>query len=189
MPSERRTMTPCRGRRRRERSRRPRAVRATGRRSARDAGARGGCPWGSARAASLGKRSIKKDSKLWALDLAIRCTDLTTLEGVDTPGKVEAMCAKARRPDLFDETHPAGRGGLHLRAARAGRRRAARGSPVRVASVAGGFPAGLAPLDARLADIRLAVDAGADEVDIVLNRSMFLAGEICGGVRGARRGP
>ena len=188
MPSERRTMTPCRGRRRRERSRRPRAVRATGRRSARDAGARGGCRGARGGAASLGKRSIKKDSKLWALDLAIRCTDLTTLEGVDTPGKVEAMCARPGGPTTFDETHPAGRGGLHLRAARAGRRRAARGSPVRVASVAGGFPAGLAPLDARLADIRLAVDAGADEVDIVLNRSMFLAGDYAGAFE-ERRGP
>ena len=132
------------------------------------------------RAASLGKRSIKKDSKLWALDLAIRCMDLTTLEGVDTPGKVEAMCAKAMRPDPFDATIPSVAAVCiyaHLVPVAVEQ---LRGSTVKVASVAGGFPAGLAPLDARLADIRLAVEAGADEVDIVLNRSRFLAGDYAG---------
>src|ERR687887_2590274 len=59
------------------------------------------------RAAGLAKRSIKRDSKLWALDLAIRCVDLTTLEGADTPGKVRAMCAKAIRPDPTDPGTPA----------------------------------------------------------------------------------
>jgi deoxyribose-phosphate aldolase len=132
------------------------------------------------RVASLGKRSIKKDSKLWALDLAIRCRDLTTLEGVDTPGKVEAMCAKARRPDPFDETIPPVAAVCIYAQLVPIAVEQLQGSPVRVASVAGGFPAGLAPLDARLADIRLAVDAGADEVDIVLNRSMFLAGDYAG---------
>ncbi|HET9724078.1 MAG TPA: deoxyribose-phosphate aldolase [Actinomycetota bacterium] len=132
------------------------------------------------RAAALGKRSIKRDSKLWALDLAIRCMDLTTLEGVDTPGKVEAMCAKAVRPDPFDATIPPVAAVCiyaHLVPVAVG---ALRGSAVKVASVAGGFPAGLAPLEARLADIRLAVEAGADEVDIVLNRSRFLAGDYAG---------
>ncbi|HSD49133.1 MAG TPA: deoxyribose-phosphate aldolase [Actinomycetota bacterium] len=132
------------------------------------------------RAAALGKRSIKRESKLWALDLAIRCMDLTTLEGVDTPGKVEAMCAKAMRPDPFDTTIPSV-GAVciyaHLVPVAVAQ---LRGSTVKVASVAGGFPAGLAPLDARLADIRLAVEAGADEVDIVLNRSRFLAGDYAG---------
>src|SRR5947208_16671515 len=58
------------------------------------------------RAASLAKRSIKKSSKLWALDLAIRCMDLTTLEGADTPGKVAAMCSKAVRPQPGDPSIP-----------------------------------------------------------------------------------
>jgi deoxyribose-phosphate aldolase len=128
------------------------------------------------RATALGKRSIKRDAKLWALDLAIRCTDLTTLEGADTPGKVVAMCAKAVRPDptdaaipsvaavcIYPELVPVAAGQL-------------RGTGVQVASVAGSFPSGLGPLDSRLEEIRGAVVAGADEVDIVLNRSAFLAG-------------
>ncbi|MGH2672632.1 MAG: deoxyribose-phosphate aldolase, partial [Actinomycetota bacterium] len=121
------------------------------------------------RAASLAKRSIKRESKLWALDLAIRCMDLTTLEGVDTTGKVVAMCAKAVRPNpvdasvpsvaavcLYPQLVPVALG--HLK-----------GTGVKVASVAGGFPSGLAPLGARLAEIREVVDLGADEVDMVLN--------------------
>ena len=66
------------------------------------------------RAAELAKRSIKKESKLWALELAIRCCDLTTLEGQDTPGKVAALCSKAIRPDPTDPNVPVGRGGLRL---------------------------------------------------------------------------
>ena len=188
MPSERRTMTPCRGRRRRGAGHgdlvryAPReVVRLVTRAPAVDAVGL------EERAASLGKRSIKKDSKLWALDLAIRCTDLTTLEGVDTPGKVEAMCAKARRPDPFDETiPPVAAVCIYAQLVPVAVEQLG-GSPVKVASVAGGFPAGLAPLDARLADIRLAVDAGADEVDIVLNRSMFLAGGMRGRSRSSSR--
>jgi deoxyribose-phosphate aldolase len=128
------------------------------------------------RAASLGKRSIKRESKLWALDLAIRCMDLTTLEGTDTPGKVVAMCAKAVRPDptdpsipsvgavcLYPELVPVAVGQL-------------KGTGIHVASVGGAFPSGLAPLRERLGEIRAAVGMGADEVDIVLNRSAFLSG-------------
>lgn len=129
-----------------------------------------------ARAEALGTRSIKTSSKLAALDLAIRCMDLTTLEGIDTPGKVQAMCAKAVRPDpamagipsvaavcVYPELVPTAAEAL-------------RGTGVKVASVAGTFPAGLGPLEVRLAEIRAAVAAGADEIDIVLNRSAFLAG-------------
>jgi len=129
------------------------------------------------RAASLGKRSIKKASKLWALDLAIRCMDLTTLEGVDTVGKVEAMCAKALRPDPLDATIPPVAAVCIYAQLVPHAVEQLRGSSVKVASVAGGFPAGLAPLEARLADVRQAVEAGADEIDIVLNRSLFLGGE------------
>lgn len=128
------------------------------------------------RAAALGARSIKTSSKLAALDLAIRCIDLTTLEGTDTPGKVTALCAKAVRPDptmagippvaavcVYPELVPVAAGAVH-------------GTGVRVASVAGSFPAGLGPLEVRLAEIRSAVESGADEIDIVLNRSAFLSG-------------
>jgi deoxyribose-phosphate aldolase len=129
------------------------------------------------RAAGLGKRSIKKASKLWALDLAIRCMDLTTLEGVDTTGKVVAMCSKAMRPDPFDPAIPSVAAVCIYAQLVPVAVEALRGSTVKVASVAGGFPAGLAPLEARLADIRQAVEAGAHEIDIVLNRSLFLGGD------------
>jgi len=128
------------------------------------------------RAASLAKRSIKREAKLWALDLAIRCMDLTTLEGADTAGKVVAVCAKAVRPDPTDPSIPSvGAVCIYplLVPVAAGQ---LKGTTVRVASVAGGFPAGLAPLEERLGEIREAVRSGADEVDIVLNRSAFLSG-------------
>ena len=128
------------------------------------------------RAASLAKRSIKRDSKLWALDLAIRCTDLTTLEGADTPGKIVAVCAKAVRPDPTDHSIPSVAAVCiypTLVPVAAGQ---LKGTGVHVASVAGGFPSGLAPLDERLAEIKAAVALGADEIDIVLNRSAFLSG-------------
>jgi len=128
------------------------------------------------RAAALAKRSIKREAKLWALDLAIRCVDLTTLEGSDTPGKIVAMCAKAVRPDPADASIPSVAAVCiypELVPVAAGQ---LRGTGVHVASVAGGFPSGLAPLEARLTEIREVVAMGADEVDIVLNRSAFLAG-------------
>ncbi len=132
------------------------------------------------RAAALGKRSIKRGSKLWGLDLAIRCMDLTTLEGVDTPGKVVAMCAKAVRPDPLDPSIPSVAAVCIYPQLVPVAVREVRGTDVRVASVAGAFPSGLGPLETRLAEIRTAVEQGADEVDIVLNRSMFLAGEYAG---------
>jgi deoxyribose-phosphate aldolase len=128
------------------------------------------------RAASLAKRSIKRQSKLWALDLAIRCMDLTTLEGVDTTGKVVALCAKAVRPNPVDESIPSVAAVClypQLVPVAVGQ---LKNTPVKVASVAGAFPAGLAPLGARLAEIREVVELGAHEVDIVLNRSLFLGG-------------
>jgi deoxyribose-phosphate aldolase len=128
------------------------------------------------RAASLAKRSIKRDSKLWALDLAIRCMDLTTLEGVDTMGRIVAMCAKAVRPNPFDDTIPSVAAVClypQLVPIAVGQ---LKNSTVKVASVAGAFPSGLGPLGARLAEIHDVVELGADEVDIVLNRSLFLGG-------------
>jgi deoxyribose-phosphate aldolase len=129
------------------------------------------------RAASLAKRSIKRDSKLWALDLAIRSMDLTTLEGSDTRGKIVALCAKAVRPNPLDDSIPSVAALCiypQLVPVAVGQ---LSGTGVKVASVAGGFPAGLTPLDARLLEIRDAVEMGADEVDIVLNRSLFLSGQ------------
>ncbi len=128
------------------------------------------------RAAALGRRSIKRDSKLWALDLAIRSMDLTTLEGVDTTGRVVSLCAKALRPDPTDPTiPPVAAVCVYPQLVPVALGQVA-GTPVRVASVAGAFPAGLGPLDSRLAEIRTVVEQGADEVDIVLNRSLFLGG-------------
>ena len=128
------------------------------------------------RALGLGKRSIKKASKLWALDLAIRCMDLTTLEGVDTAGKIVAMCAKAVRPDPFDRTIPSVAAVCLYPQLVPVAVKELNGTGVKVASVAGAFPAGLGPLEPRLAEIRTAVEQGADEIDIVLNRSLFLGG-------------
>jgi deoxyribose-phosphate aldolase len=128
------------------------------------------------RAGSLAKRSIKRESKLWALDLAIRCVDLTTLEGSDTPGKIVAMCAKAIRPDPTDPSIPSVAAVCLYPALVSVAAGQLKGTGVHVASVAGSFPSGLGPLPERLAEIRAAVDMGADEIDIVLNRSAFLAG-------------
>jgi deoxyribose-phosphate aldolase len=128
------------------------------------------------RAASLAKRSIKRESKLWALDLAVRCVDLTTLEGADTPGKVVAVCAKAVRPDPSDPNIPSVAAVVVYPVLVPVAAAQLQGTGVHVASVAGGFPSGLVPLDERLAEIRDAVRMGADEIDIVLNRSAFLSG-------------
>jgi deoxyribose-phosphate aldolase len=128
------------------------------------------------RAAALGTRSIKRESKLYALDLAVRCCDLTTLEGADTPGKVTSMGSKAVRPDPTDPTIPSVAAMCVYPALVPVAAERVRGTGVKVASVAGGFPSGLAPLDERLDEIRQAVRWGADEIDIVVNRSAFLAG-------------
>ncbi|GAA1787061.1 deoxyribose-phosphate aldolase [Luedemannella flava] len=129
-----------------------------------------------ARAAMLGTRSIKTTAKAWAIDLAIRMVDLTTLEGADTPGKVQALCAKARRPDPADPSCPAVAAICVYPALVPTAAEALRGSGVHLASVATSFPSGQAPLDIRLADTRAAVSAGADEIDMVINRGAFLAG-------------
>jgi deoxyribose-phosphate aldolase len=128
------------------------------------------------RAAALGRRSIKRDAKLSALDLAIRCMDLTTLEGSETPGKAVAMCAKAVRPDPTDVSIPhVGAVCVYPELIPVCAAQLA-GTGVHVASVAGGFPSGQGPLPARLEEIRWVVEQGADEVDTVLNRSAFLSG-------------
>jgi len=129
------------------------------------------------RAASLAKRSIKKSSKLWALDLAIRCMDLTTLEGADTPGKVAALCAKAIRPQPGDASIPSV-AAICLYPARVADAVAhLRGSGVRVASVATAFPSGQSFTSVKVAETKEAVAAGADEIDMVIDRGAFLSGD------------
>jgi deoxyribose-phosphate aldolase len=131
-----------------------------------------------ARAGELAKRSIKRDSKIFALELAIRMMDLTTLEGADTPGKVRAMCAKAMVPDPSEPSVPHVAAVCVYPSLVPTARRALRGSAVKVASVATAFPSGQAPLDVKLADVRAAVEAGADEIDMVIDRGAFLSGQI-----------
>ena len=129
-----------------------------------------------ARAGELAKRSIKREAKVWALELAVRVIDLTTLEGADTPGKVAALCSKAVRPDpadpgvpsvaavcIYPNLVPTAVERLH-------------GTGVRVASVATAFPSGQSPIEVKLAEVAAVVDCGADEVDMVIDRGAFLSG-------------
>ncbi|MDF9806198.1 deoxyribose-phosphate aldolase [Streptomyces sp. HB372] len=129
-----------------------------------------------ARAASLGTRSIKTTAKAYAIDLAISMIDLTTLEGADTPGKVRALAAKAVNPDPTDRTTPRTAAVCVYPDMAATAAAALAGSGVKVASVATAFPAGRAALDVKLADVRDAVAAGADEIDMVIDRGAFLSG-------------
>jgi deoxyribose-phosphate aldolase len=129
-----------------------------------------------ARAAMLATRSIKRDAKLWALETAVRMTDLTTLEGADTPGKVRALSAKARQPDPADLDVPPVAAVCVYPDLVETAVEALAGSTVRVASVATAFPSGRAALEAKLADTRSAIEAGASEIDMVIDRGAFLAG-------------
>jgi deoxyribose-phosphate aldolase len=135
-----------------------------------------------ARVASLGTRSIKTTAKAFAIDLAIRMVDLTTLEGQDTPGKVRALAAKAMHPDPADPTCPMTAAVCVYPDMVATAREVVGGpgaggsSRVKVASVATAFPSGRAALDIKLADTRDAVEAGADEIDMVIDRGAFLSG-------------
>lgn len=128
------------------------------------------------RAAGLATRSIKRDSKLAAIDLAISMVDLTTLEGADTPGKVRNLSRKAMMPDpdhletpqvaaicVYPDMVPIAVNEL-------------KGSSVKVASVASAFPSGRSTLEVKLSDTKIAVDGGADEIDMVIDRGAFLAG-------------
>ena len=129
-----------------------------------------------ARAATLATRSIKTTAKARGIDLAIRMVDLTTLEGSDTPGKVRALCAKARRPDPTDPSCPSVAAVCVYPSMVATAVEAVAGSGIHVASVATAFPSGQAPLPVKLSDTKAAVADGADEIDMVLNRGAFLSG-------------
>ena len=129
-----------------------------------------------ARAAELATRSIKTTSKAWAIDLAIRMVDLTTLEGADTPGKVRSLCVKAMRPDPGDPSVPPVAAVCVYPDLVEVAVEVLRGSTVRVASVATAFPSGRAALETKLGDVRDAVAAGAHEIDMVIDRGAFLSG-------------
>ena len=131
-----------------------------------------------ARAASLGTRSIKTTSKAWAIDLAISMVDLTTLEGSDTAGKVRSLANKAVQPDPTDATCPSAAAVCVYPDMVAIAKAAIGAAPVSVASVATAFPSGRAALDIKLADTRDAVEAGADEIDMVIDRGAFLSGDL-----------
>ena len=129
-----------------------------------------------ARVATLSTRSIKTTAKAWAIDMAIGLIDLTTLEGADTPGRVASLCAKARRPDPSDLTCPSTAavcvyGDLVPYAVEA-----LSGSGIHIAAVATAFPSGRASREVKIADVQDAVRAGADEIDMVIDRGAFLSG-------------
>src|SRR5438874_11489398 len=114
------------------------------------------------RAASLAKRSIKKESKVFALELAVRMMDLTTLEGSDTPGKVAALASKAIRPDPADPSVPSCAAICVYPNLVPTAVERTRGTSVKVASVATAFPSGQSPLDVKLDEVRWVVEQGAD---------------------------
>ena len=132
-----------------------------------------------ARAAMLGTRSIKTTSKAWAIDTAISMVDLTTLEGADTPGKVRALCEKAIRPDPTDSTVPSvGAVCVYNDLVKIARTHLDdnNGARIPVAAVTTAFPSGRATMSVKIRDTHDALDAGATEIDMVIDRGAFLAG-------------
>jgi deoxyribose-phosphate aldolase len=128
------------------------------------------------RAADLGTRSIKTTAKAFAIDLAIQMIDLTTLEGADTPGKVRALCTKAMHPDPMDPSVPTVAAICVYNDLVGIAKEALGSSGIKVAAVATAFPSGRASRAVKLQDTRDAVDAGADEIDMVIDRGAFLSG-------------
>jgi deoxyribose-phosphate aldolase len=128
------------------------------------------------RAGTLAKRSIKRESKVFALELGVRMTDLTTLEGSDTAGKVAALASKAIRPDPSDASVPSVAALCVYPNLVPTAVEKVRGSGVKVASVATAFPSGQSPLETKLEEVRWVIEHGADEVDMVIDRGAFLAG-------------
>ena len=130
------------------------------------------------------RRTVKKAHQAAWLLRAITCIDLTTLSGDDTPGTVERLCAKARRPLREDLVRALGIEELHIKVGAVcvyhtfvpTAVRALEGSGIPVAAVSAGFPAGLSPLAQRIDEIRASVDAGAREIDIVITRAHVLLG-------------
>ena len=128
------------------------------------------------RVAKFTTRSIKKGSKMWGLKRAVSMVDLTTLEGKDTPGKVASLCQKAIQPHEDRDIPSVAAVCVYPSMVRHAKKHVA-DTGIKVASVATAFPSGQAPLKTRLAEVRAAVADGADEIDMVINRGAFLAGE------------
>jgi deoxyribose-phosphate aldolase len=135
----------------------------------------------NARAAMLATRSIKATSKRWAIDTAISMVDLTTLEGADTVGKVQALCTKAVRPDPTDSSVPSV-GAICVYNDMVGVARKhldlIGGQHVPVAAVSTAFPSGRASIEVKVLDTQDAIEAGASEIDMVLDRGAFLEGRL-----------
>ena len=129
------------------------------------------------RVASLATRSIKKDSKLQALNLIVSMCDLTTLEGEDTEGKISQMAAKAIKPDPSDKSIPSVAAVCVYPSLVGPIKEKVMHSDVKVASVSSYFPSGQVPMESKLLDTKYAIDSGADEIDIVINRKAFLEGD------------
>ena len=129
------------------------------------------------RVASLATRSIKKDSKLQALNLIVSMCDLTTLEGEDTEGKISQMAAKAIKPDPSDKSIPSAAAVCVYPSLVGPIKEKVMHSDVKVASVSSYFPSGQVPMESKLLDTKYAIDSGADEIDIVINRKAFLEGD------------
>ncbi len=128
------------------------------------------------RVAKYGTRSIKKKAKVWGLKTAVSMVDLTTLEGKDTPGKVASLCRKAIQPHEDRDIPSVAAVCVYPSMVRHAKKHVA-DTAIKVASVATAFPSGQAPLKTRLAEVRAAVEEGADEIDMVINRGAFLAGD------------
>ncbi len=129
------------------------------------------------RVSSLSTRSIKRESKLQALNYIVSMCDLTTLEGEDTEGKVLQMTAKAMRPDPADENVPSAAAVCVYPSLVSTAKEIIGSSNVKVASVSSYFPSGQVPLESKLLDTKYAIDEGADEIDIVINRKAFFEGD------------
>ena len=129
------------------------------------------------RVASLATRSIKKDSKLQALNLIVSMCDLTTLEGEDTEGKISQMAAKAIKPDPSDKSIPSVAAVCVYPSLVGPIKEKVMHSNVKVASVSSYFPSGQVPMESKLLDTKYAIESGADEIDIVINRKAFLEGD------------
>ncbi len=129
------------------------------------------------RVATLKTRSIKKSSKVWALRLALSMCDITTLEGKDTPGKIRQLATKAMRPLPGDASMPSVAALCCYPDLVGVAKEALKGSSVKVAAVATAFPSGRSWIDLKIAETKYAVAAGADEIDMVIDRGAFLAGD------------
>ena len=130
------------------------------------------------RAAAFTKRSVKAGAKLAGLKMAVSMCDLTTLEGQDTPGKIAQLCRKALQPaDPKYAVPPCAAVCVYPNLVKHARKFLGENSPVRIAAVATGFPSGQYPLRTKLAEVRRVVADGTNEVDMVMDRGAFLAGD------------